>query len=100
MSLAARRRAVRQAEHRLERECARWQASERALRGVFARHPFAWALGGGFASGVVAGWLPWRACLRVGELATDVMALILRLPTGRLLAVIRNAARAVTDTSA
>lgn len=98
MSLAAHRRAARQAEQRLELECARWEAHRRALRGALARHSFVWLLGGGFSAGFVAGWLQWRRVLRVGELAVEVAELVLRLPPRRLVSAIRNAARREDDT--
>ncbi|NCT68217.1 MAG: hypothetical protein GXC76_11350 [Rhodanobacteraceae bacterium] len=93
MNLFAQRRAAREAERRLDAEYIHWQANARTLRGIIARHPFAWSLGGGFASGFVAGWLPWRTCLRIGTLATDAATLMLRVSADPLLAALRDLVR-------
>ena len=86
MKLLERRRAVAEATGRLQRERTRWQIETRTLRKLVARHRTALILGGGAASGFVAGLLPWRAFARVGSIVTAAVSFALRSPIGAMLA--------------
>jgi len=86
MKLLERRREVQQATHRLQRERTRWQTETRTLRKLVARHRTALIVGGGAASGFVAGLLPWRAFARVGSIVSAAVSFALRSPIGAMLA--------------
>jgi len=86
MKLLERRRAVLEASSRLQHERTRWQTETRTLRQRIAGHRTALIVGGGAASGFVAGLLPWRAFARVGSVVTAAVSFALRSPIGAMLA--------------
>jgi predicted lipid-binding transport protein (Tim44 family) len=98
MKLLERRRAVAQARDRLQRERSRWHTQSQTWRARIARHRNALIVGGGVASGFVAGLLPWSAFARVGGILAATASFVLRSPIGALLAEdLRQ--RAPTDSS-
>jgi len=86
MSLLTRRKDVERAEHRLLLAQADWRERSQALRMQFEKHREAWALGGGFAGGVLAGLLPLRGIVRAGSMAASIVGMALRTPLTALLA--------------
>lgn len=85
MSLLARRREAEQAERRLLLAQAGWLERTQALRRRFDAHRGACVLGGGFASGFVAGLLPLRGIARLGGVAVGVVTTALRAPLAAML---------------
>ena len=63
----------------------RWPDRTRVLRGMYARHREMIVLAGGFASGMMAGFLPLRGFARVGGSLVSVATFALRNPLGTLL---------------
>jgi hypothetical protein len=85
MKLSERRRAVLLAEQRLQIERGRWRTRWFSLQARLAPHRTALILGGGAASGFVAGLLPLRGFARVGSLMTSIVSFALRSPIGAML---------------
>ncbi|HEY0231388.1 MAG TPA: hypothetical protein VGC55_09055 [Dokdonella sp.] len=86
MKLLDRRRAVVEATGRLQRERRRWQTETHTLRKLLARHRTLLILGGGGASGFIAGLLPWSAFARAGGIVSAAISFALRSPIGAMLA--------------
>ncbi|MEP7042388.1 MAG: hypothetical protein ABI843_04965 [Dokdonella sp.] len=86
MKLLDRRRAVVEATRRLQRERARWQMDTFALRMRLGRHRTALIVGGGAASGFIAGLLPWSVLARLGSVVSAAASFAIRSPIGAMLA--------------
>lgn len=74
------RRAAELAEHRCLAERGAFVCAFARLRARGERHAPRWLLGGGFACGIVAAWLPLRALLRTARFAMDATLFVRRLP--------------------
>jgi hypothetical protein len=85
MSLGVRRREVARAERRLSDERRAWHLRTLALRRYFLAHRSAWAVGGGLATGLLAGALPLRGAARFAGLLARMAAFAIRLPLSALL---------------
>lgn len=82
MTLRARRDAVVHAERACDKERTRWRACTSGLQRRLERHRSAWLVGGGLASGLLAGLLPWRAGARITRLAMSAADVLLRSSMG------------------
>ncbi len=96
MTLRTRREAVVHAEQACNSERARWRACTSGLRRRLERHRPAWLVGGGLASGFLAGMLPWRAGARIARLAMNVSDVLLRSSIG--VALIESIHRSLLQT--
>ena len=85
MMLLQRRREVALAEARVARERERWREDSASIKKNFAAHRVAWILGGGFASGAVAGLIPVRGVARAGGFFASLVSFVLRSPLGAML---------------
>lgn len=80
MSRRARKREVALASERYAQARGEFKARMTVLRGRARALPMAWLLGGGFAGGLAAGFLPLRALARAGGFTVEMLTLALRTP--------------------
>ena len=85
MSRAACRREVNAAQHRYVVERGRWRTRVGTLSACIASDREAWTIGGGFASGLVAGLLPIRSAARAINLVAGTLSVALRGPVATAL---------------